>query len=425
VNLVKRTGEILLLTDAARDEMFMSDPYVSLRQPRSIFCAPIRQHDQLVGILYLENNLASGAFSVQRTTALRLLVSQAAIALENARLFAEIGRLRDRLQAENVYLQEEIQDRHGFEEIVGRSASLKHLLKEIEQVAPTTTTVLITGETGAGKELVARAIHRRSGRAIRPLVTVNCGAISPGLVESELFGHERGAFTGALSRKIGRFELADGGTIFLDEIGDFPLDLQVKLLRVLQEQEIERVGGNRRIAVDTRVIAATHRDLSQLVTAGRFREDLYYRLNVFPVRTPPLRERREDIPLLVAYFAGKHGAKLGKSIDKIPQRTLDALMAYGWPGNVRELANIIERAVIVSSTNRLELGPWFAAAAPTSETSTPSGRTLEDVERQHILDVLLASGWRVSGPSGAAGALGMKPTTLEARMKRLGISRPR
>ena len=389
---------------------------------------------RLIGALYLENNLAAGVFTADRAQVLQMIAAQAAIAIENARLFAEIARLKDRLQAENVYLIEEIKTQQGFEEMVGHAPALKRVLARVEQVAPTASTVLITGETGTGKELVARAIHNHSPRHDRPMVSVNCGAISPGLVESELFGHEKGAFTGALSRKIGRFELADGGTIFLDEIGDLPLDLQVKLLRVLQEGEIERVGGVKPIKVDVRVVAATHRDIRKAVDEGRFRADLYYRLNVFPIHTPALRERREDIPGLVRHFVLKHAARFGKSVETIPAQTLAALSGYDWPGNIRELGNVIERSVIVSRGGVLELGDWItpqgAGATATVErpafaASRASGhRTLEEIERDRILEVLEQTRWRVSGPNGAALLLGVKPTTLESRMKRLGISRP-
>ena len=334
----------------------------------------------------------------------------------------EVAQLRDRLQAENVYLMEEVKQQQGFEEIVGRSAALERVLRQVEQVAPTDTTVLITGETGTGKELIARAIHNLSGRKDRPLVTVNCGAISAGLVESELFGHEKGAFTGAVSRKIGRFELAHGGTIFLDEIGDLSLDLQVKLLRVLQEGELDRVGGSRTIKVDARVIAATHKDLQTGVERGHFRADLFYRLNVFPIHTPALRDRREDIPALVRYFVMKYSARMGKRIDTIPKSVLETLGAYAWPGNVRELANVLERSVIVSRGTSLELGEWMAAAsAPATVGSEPASAGLT---REQIVEALEETGWRVSGPRGAAQRLGLKPTTLEARMKRLGITRP-
>jgi len=336
----------------------------------------------------------------------------------------EVKRLKDRLETENVYLKEEIKTQHAFEDIVGRSAVLRRTLEQAEKVAPGDTTVLITGETGTGKELLARAIHNLSPRRERQLVVVNCGAISPGLVESELFGHEKGAFTGAVGRRIGRFEIADGGTLFLDEIGDLPLDLQVKLLRVLQEGELERVGGTRQIRVDVRVIAATHRDLEALVHQGRFRADLFYRLNVFPIRNPALRERPEDISELVRYFVLKYAAKLGKRIESVPKELLDRLAAYNWPGNVRELANVIERSVILSRGTTLELEGFMPAPVIQSSSGPPAARTLEELERLHIVEALDQTGWRVSGPKGAAVLLGLKPTTLEARMKKLGVRRP-
>jgi PAS domain S-box-containing protein len=334
----------------------------------------------------------------------------------------EVARLRDRLQAENIYLLEEVKQQQGFEEIVGRSQVLKRVLRQVEQVAPMDTTVLITGETGTGKELIARAIHNLSPRKDRPMVTVNCGAISAGLVESELFGHEKGAFTGAVNRKIGRFELATDGTIFLDEIGDLSIDLQVKLLRVLQEGELERVGGSRTIKVDVRVIAATHKNLDAAVAEGRFRADLFYRLNVFPIRTPALRERPEDIPALVRYFVMKYASKMGKRIETVPKSALDTLGSYAWPGNVRELANVLERSVIISRGTTLELGDWVTL--PIEPIPVRRDRTLQDMTRQRIVEALEETGWRVSGPRGAAELLGLKATTLEARMKRLGIARP-
>jgi transcriptional regulator with GAF, ATPase, and Fis domain len=422
VHYVRRTRQSLVIADARREDPYASDPYVIARQPRSVLCTAMVAQGRLVGTLYLENSLVAGAFTPDRLRVLQLLAAHAATAIEKAELFAEVTALRDRLEAENVYLREEIGTRHEFEELVGESPALRRVLAQIEQVAPTDTTVLIAGETGTGKELVARAIHRLSGRHDGPLVTVNCGAIAPGLVESELFGHEKGAFTGALSRKIGRFELADGGTVFLDEIGDLQLDLQVKLLRVLQEGEITRVGASRSIRVSVRVIAATHRDLHAEVRAGRFRQDLYYRLNVFPIRTPTLRERKEDIPALVRHLVLKYSAKMGKRVETIPRPTLDALTAYSWPGNIRELGNIIERSVIISRGGALELGEWIAGG----QREAPAGdaRTLEEVEREYIVRVLIQTGWRVSGPSGAARILGLKPTTLEARMRKLGIMRP-
>jgi transcriptional regulator with GAF, ATPase, and Fis domain len=314
----------------------------------------------------------------------------------------------------------------GANEIVGRSAAMARVLEKIDQVAGTDTTVLIRGETGTGKEMLARAIHQRSRRRNQPLITVNCGAIAAGLVESELFGHEKGAFTGAVARKLGRFELADGGTLFLDEIGDLSLDLQVRLLRVLQEGEISRVGGRDPIRVDVRIVAATHRDLSAMVKRGEFREDLYYRLNVFPVFTPPLRERAEDIPLLVRHFAARYAARLGKRIETVPELLLERLSRFHWPGNIRELANLIERSVIVSPGPELLLAEWATGAHTpvASPGAIPVTAALLEVERQHIVATLERMRWKVSGPGGAAEALGLKPTTLEARMKKLGITRP-
>ena len=328
-----------------------------------------------------------------------------------------------RLEAQNVYLQEEIKGGHNFEELIGSSTTLKKILRNVERVSPTDSTVLITGETGTGKELIARAIHNLSPRKDRPLVKVNCAAIPSGLIESELFGHEKGAFTGALTKKMGRFEVADKGTIFLDEIGELPLDLQPKLLRVLQEGEFERVGGTQTFKVNARVIAATNRNLEQLAKSGQYRFDLFYRLNVFPVHLPALREREGDIPLLVQYFVRKHAANLRKKIDRISEQMMTTLQQYPWPGNIRELEHIIERAVILSEGPELETIEWLSL--PSSKISkNGEALTLEEMERQYIRDILEQTNWRVSGNKGAAAILGLKPTTLEARMKRLGISRP-
>jgi transcriptional regulator with GAF, ATPase, and Fis domain len=292
---------------------------------------------------------------------------------------------------------------------------------QVEQVAITDTTVFINGETGTGKELIARAIHDISARKNRPLVKVNCAAIPQDLIESDLFGHEKGAFTGALNQKFGRFELADAGTIFLDEIGDIPKDLQVKLLRVLQEGEFERLGNPKTMTVDVRVIAATNRNIEKMVAVGEFREDLYYRLNVFPINLPPLRSRKNDIPMLVKHFIEKYSAKIGKMIQSIPKSAMDTLQSYHWPGNVRELENIIERALVISQGNKLELGDWFSR--PPSAGHRKHILSMPDLERQHILEVLNLTSWRVSGKGGAADILDLKPTTLEARMKKLGIKR--
>ncbi len=325
------------------------------------------------------------------------------------------------LRLENVYLREEVGAEVEFEEIVGSSPSIRKVLESVKQVAGTDSTVLITGETGTGKELIARAIHNLSGRKDKVLVTVNCAALPAGLIESELFGHEKGAFTGATSQKAGRFELADGGTIFLDEIGDLPLELQSKLLRVLQEGEFERVGGSKTLKVDVRIVAATNQDPAKAVAEERFRSDLYYRLNIFPIRLPPLRDRKSDIPSLVRHLTMKCATKMAKRIDTIPNATMQALIAYPWPGNVRELENVIERGVILTNGEHLKLGDWLPK--PTVATDGSPLVTLEESERQHIQRVLELANWQVRGARGAAEILGLKPTTLESRMKRLGIVR--
>ncbi len=334
----------------------------------------------------------------------------------------EVEQLKDRLVQENIYLQQEIKLDHNFEEIVSSSRSLASVLKSVEQVAVTDASVLILGETGTGKELLARAIHSSSERKDRPLVKVNCASLPANLIESELFGHEKGSFTGAAARRLGRFELADSGTIFLDEIAELPLELQPKLLRVLQEGEFERLGGTSTIKVDVRVIAATNRNLQKEAAEGNFREDLYYRLNVFPIVCPPLRERKEDIELLVNHFVAKYSAKIGKAIESVSSRAMTVLKGYDWPGNVRELENIIERSVIITQGKHLEIGDWFYEV--TSAPETESNLMLEDVERRHISKVLDQTGWKIRGTKGAAEILGLKPTTLEARMKKLGIERP-
>ena len=337
----------------------------------------------------------------------------------------EVEQLKDRLQVENTYLQEEIRLEHNFDNIICSSESFRAVLKSVELVASTEATVLILGETGTGKELIARALHTISPRKNRPLVKVNCAALPVNLIESELFGHEKGAFTGALSRKLGRFELADQGTIFLDEIGDLPLELQAKLLRVLQEGEFERLGGTDTIKVDVRVIAATNRDIESASQAGEFREDLFYRLNVFPITLPPLRERSADVPLLVRHFVEKVGAKIGKKITAIPQSVMTKLHAYDYPGNIRELENIVERAMIVAVDETLRLDQSLELRlAGTAATSASTEETLEEVERRHIETVLEAVNWRVEGPKGAALRLGLNPNTLRSRMRRLGIERP-
>jgi formate hydrogenlyase transcriptional activator len=370
---------------------------------------------------------------------LQEVANQVALAIANMKSYEEIAALKARLEKENVYLQEEIRTVHNFEEIVGNSPALLELLRRVDQVAPTDSSVLIYGETGTGKELIARAIHDRSARKNRPLVKVNCSAISAGLVESELFGHVKGAFTGAFERRIGRFELADGGTIFLDEVGELPVETQVKLLRVLQEREFEPVGSNRSVGVDVRIIAATNRNLRESISAGSFRSDLFYRLNVFPLDVPPLRERRSDIPQLAMFFLSRYSRNLGKKMEGISPAATERLNGYSWPGNERELQNVIERALILSHGPILQLDPDLASVsapevlpgAPSEAVAEkrPSGSslsmlpTLEEVERAHILAVLQQTRGVIEGASGAAKTLGMHPNTLRHRMEKLGIKR--
>jgi formate hydrogenlyase transcriptional activator len=352
-------------------------------------------------------------------------------ALQSA--FLEIKRLKDRLQAENIYLQQEVARQFNFGEIIGQSQALAQVNLQVEQVSPMNATVLLLGETGTGKGMVARAIHAGSTRKNRPMITVNCTTLPATLVESELFGREKGAFTGAFARQIGRFELADGGTVFLDEIGDMPLELQGKLLRVIQDGEFERVGGNTTLKTDVRIIAATNRNLEKEIRTGRFREDLYYRLNVFPITMPPLRQRREDIPLLVEHFLAKFNKKIGKHITTVSSKTLDALMAYHWPGNVRELESVIERALITSQGSTLQVLDCFGTFQPEEDATLSPGpdgvagredvKALSVLESDHILSVLQKTGWRVEGKNGAAQMLGINASTLRARMRKFGIVR--
>lgn len=336
--------------------------------------------------------------------------------------YIEINQLKDRLQSENTYFQHEIKLEHNFDEIIGNSEALKYVLFKIEQSAPTDATVLILGETGTGKELVARAIHDKSRRRERPLIKVDCGALQRTMIERELFGHEKGAFTGAHQRQAGRFEIADHGTLFLDEVGELPLDLQPKLLRVLQDGEFERLGNPKALKIDVRIIAATNRDLEEEVKQRRFRQDLWYRLNVFPVTIPPLRDRREDIPLLVNWFVNKFSKKMGKKITTIPRKTMDELTMRHWAGNIRELENTIERAVIISPTETLTLADAFECSTP-EPPPFQADMTMEAVEREHILRVLKKTNWRISGPKGAAVILDINPSTLRFRINKLGINK--
>jgi formate hydrogenlyase transcriptional activator len=386
--------------------------------------APVISHDRVLGVLTV-GSLREDAFTAEDAELFGQVARQVAIAVENALAFREIDALKDKLAEEKLYLEEEMQTEYNFEEIIGNSSALKQVLKKVETVASTNSTVLIYGETGTGKELIARAIHNLSQRRDRTLVRVNCAAIPTGLLESEMFGHERGAFTGAIERRIGRFELAHQGTIFLDEVEDIPLELQPKLLRVLQEHEFERLGSSKVIRVDVRVVAATNVDLPELVAEKKFRSDLFYRLNVFPIALPALRERREDIPLLVHFFANKFAQQMKKSIDRIPVEAMQVLTEYSWPGNIRELQNLIERAVILTRGTVLQI-PLSELKQPTSSSLDQlSSSTLESVEREHILRVLRESSWVIGGPNGAAARLGMNRTTLNNRLRKLGIARPR
>jgi formate hydrogenlyase transcriptional activator len=373
------------------------------------FCSiPLLSHDRVLGALDLGRR-SENAFSPEDVELLGEVSNQIAIAVENAQAYREITELKDRLAKEKLYLEEEVRTDQNFNEIVGESVALRRVLKEVETVAPTGSTVLIRGETGTGKELIARVLHDLSPRRDRTFVKLNCAAIPTGLLESELFGHEKGAFTGAISQKVGRFELAHEGTLFLDEVGDIPLELQPKLLRALQEQEFERLGSTRTVQVDVRLVAATNRDLSRMVADGQFRSDLYYRLNVFPVVLPPLRERAEDIPMLARHFTQRFARRMSRQIESIPIEVMDALVRYPWPGNIREMQNVIERAVILSPGPALQIpaGDLKPAAQPV-EAALEAPVTLFDAERDHILGVLRQTNWVVGGPNGAAARLGMK-----------------
>jgi transcriptional regulator with GAF, ATPase, and Fis domain len=386
------------------------------------YAGPMYVHDRKLGVFSLVRK-TNRPFTADDMEMADMVAQQVAIALSNAIAYKDIADLKDRLAKEKVYLEDEIRSELNFSEIVGKSAALRNVLKQIETVAPTDSTVLIYGETGTGKELIARAIHDRSKRRTGTFVKLNCAAIPTGLLESELFGHERGAFTGAISQRIGRFELANRGTIFLDEIGEIPLELQPKLLRVLQEREFERLGNSRTLRTDARLIAATNRDLEAMAGENKFRPDLYYRLNVFPVQVPALRDRPEDIPLLVRHFVEQFARQMNRDIDTIPAETMSALTRYSWPGNIRELQNLVERAVILSSGNVLQV-PLQDLKHRSASAITSSSQTLEETERAHILAVLEKTKWKLSGPNGAAARLGLNRSTLQFRMKKLGIERP-
>jgi len=419
---VLRTGKPVC---NAGDELKVRDPYAAGEGLRAVLQMPMTSRGRVLGILSVGRR-EERAFTLDEVEFSTLLAGQCAIALENAFSFRQIQDLNAQLSQEKLYLEDEIRNELHFDEIIGKSSILQDVLRQVETVAPTGSTVLIQGETGTGKELIARAVHNRSARQGKAFVKLNCAAIPTGLLESELFGHEKGAFTGAIAQRIGRFELANGGSIFLDEIGEIPLELQPKLLRVLQEGDFERLGGSRTLRSDARLIAATNRDLEAMANEQKFRPDLYYRLNVFPIRVPALRERAEDIPLLVRHFVHQFSRRMGKEIETIPTDTMASLARYHWPGNIRELQNVIERAVIVTT------GPILRVAVSELKIrqSTPSARSgadkdmrqlLEDVERKKILEVLELTNWIVAGPNGAAEKLGMKRSTFQSRMQKLGI----
>jgi formate hydrogenlyase transcriptional activator len=411
-------------TDLQQQKRFPEDERLLEYGVRSYVSLPLLRRGALLGavdFISFEKRL----FNDGEVHLLQDVSEIVSIAVSNALAYEEIKTLKEQLQAENRMLQDEIVQRSIYEEIVGSSQSLRDLLSTLDRVAPTESTVLITGETGTGKELIAHAIHRRSPRSGRALVKVNCAALPDELIASELFGHEKGAFTGALQQRIGRFEAAHGGTIFLDEIGELTAEMQIALLRVLQEKEFERVGGNRTIHADVRVITATNRDLQREVGEGRFRMDLYYRLNVFPIHVPSLRERPDDIPILVDYFVSRFAGRMGKRITQIDKRTADAFERYSWPGNIRELQNLIERGVILadSETFRLEPGSLPRDSASIPETAPPDSRNTRDQQRARIEAALRETRGRISGPDGAAARLGIPASTLESRIRTLKINK--
>ena len=439
VGHVFRSRRSLVRGDIDAEQEFPSEQLNIADGVRSLLVVPLTVRSTSIGTLGVSSR-ARDQYTAADAVFLQEAANQVAMAIQNMRAYEEISALKGRLERENVYLQEEIRTEHNFVEMVGSSPALLAVIRNVERVAPTDASVLISGETGTGKELVARAIHARSARSGRPLVKINCGAISAGLVESELFGHLKGAFTGALERRLGRFEVADGGTIFLDEIGELPLDTQVKLLRVLQEGEFEPVGSSTPLRTDVRVIAATNRDLDDAVKHGRFRADLFYRLNVFPLQVPPLRERREEIPQLVTFFVGRFAKRFGKPVERVSHETMERLVAYAWPGNVRELQNVVERGIVLATGATLEIRPEMLGArlteatrpareatrsgAPSHATGRDLDAVLKDVETLHVRAALEEARWVIEGERGAARILGLHPNTLRSRIEKLGIRRP-
>jgi len=414
--------------DELRDRFPVTFEVMARERMESLCALPLTTDERVLGALFFMA-AQKGAYAAVRRELLDQVASAVAVALDGCLAHEEVQRLRDQLQVENRYLQEEIRAEHNFHEIVGKSPVVLAMLQRIEQVAPSESTVLLLGETGTGKEVVARALHDRSRRRDRPFVKVNCAALSAGLVESELFGHVKGAFTGALTHRDGRFKVASSGTILLDEVGEVPRETQVKLLRVLQEREFEPIGSSKSLRTDVRVIAATNRDLAEAVRIGTFRSDLFYRLNVVPITVPPLRERPTDIPLLVTFFLERYAKRLGKQIDRVSEEVMNRLCSYAWPGNVRELQNVIERAVILSPGLALVLDHELQSAPSGSrepaDLGRPSSLSLEEMERRHILSVLATTAGVIEGPKGAATILNLHPNTLRSRMQKLGIRRPR
>lgn len=420
IEILLATGQPLYIPDLSAETRFRRDVMDRLERNgvRSGYWMPLARHGQLMGSLSFSSQ-SLDAYGAEDRELMDHIARQVTIAVENALAFEQIEDLRRKIEDEKVYLEEEIRAEYRFDEIVGNSPALRRVTKQIETAAPTDSTVLIQGETGTGKELVARAIHQHSRRRQGAFIKLNCSAIPAPLLESELLGHEKGTFTGALAQRIGRFELAHRGTLFMDEIGELPLELQPKLLRVLQDGRFERLGGSRTIQSDFRLVAATNRDLKAMVAEQRFRADLYYRINVFPITIPPLRERRDDIPTLVRYFVQEFATRMGKQIEAIPAEAMSALVDYSWPGNIRELRNVVERSVILTSGKRLVV-PKDALDHP---AQVAGGRVvpMAQAERRHILEALEATRWVVGGPKGAAAMLGLKRSTLQSRMEKLGI----
>jgi formate hydrogenlyase transcriptional activator len=422
VEILLESGQPLYVADMSVETRLRPDLMEIYRQNnvQSGYWIGLTTRRGMQGVIAF-TSCSTDAYSPEDREFMQHIGRQVAIATENARAFEEINDLRRQMEDEKVYLEEEIRSEYRFDEIVGSGPALRGVLQQIETAAPTDSSILIQGETGTGKELVARAIHRLSSRANATFVKLNCAAIPAGLIESELLGHEKGAFTGAVGQRIGRFELAHRGTLFLDEIGELPLEMQPKLLRVLQDGQFERLGGSRTIQSDFRLVAATNRDLRTMVSEQNFRADLFYRVNVFPITLPALRERREDIPTLVRYFVQEFATRMRKNIDAIPTEVMETLVNYSWPGNIRELRNIVERSVILTTGRRLIIPK--DDLHETRPHTPATVLTMDDAERRHILDALDASNWVVGGPSGAASMLGMKRSTLQSRMQKLGIMR--